>query len=71
MSKFIIKNESKLKDSDAISCAQLVVERGKVSAAGECYCYATIFNTAIGEVVVYATKNKSSDTFVIRDNPHG
>lgn len=62
MGKIIINNKTTLDMVDVFVYVKKVMDIGFVSADGTAYCYVTAFHD---EVVVYATKNKSSHTFTI------
>ena len=50
----------------ALNCVSKVVTGGKVSNNGTSYCYATSFDTSVGEVWVTTTQYRKSDCFVVR-----
>ena len=50
----------------ALNCVSKVVAGGKVSNNGKSYCYATSFDTSVGEVWVTTTQYRKSDCFVVR-----
>lgn len=50
----------------ALNCVSKVVAEGKVSNNGTSYCYATSFDTSVGEVWVTTTQYRKSDCFVVR-----
>ena len=52
----------------ALECVKQVVARGKVSANGKSYCYATTFDTSDGEVWVAVRPYRKSDCFLIYKN---
>lgn len=62
--RLIIDNRSKFGMHDVLGCVADVLAMGRVSADGSAYCYVTAYK----HVVVYATKNKASDTLVIMNN---
>ena len=66
--KIIINNESKANSSHALNMVDTVINGGRISNGG--YCYVTTFRydgESGDSFVVYATRNKSSDTFRICD----
>jgi len=64
--KIIVNNESdRLTDADCLWYVQQVINEGRISDNGKSYCYCMNFKTGI---VVYATKNKTSDTFRVCDS---
>ena len=52
----------------ALECIKQVIEEGKVSGNGESYCYATIFDTADGEIWVHPRPYRKSDCFLVYKN---
>lgn len=63
MSRIIIDNQADLPDVTALQYVITVIRGGRVSDDGQCYCYASTF---LDGVVVYASRNKASDRFVVR-----
>lgn len=59
MGKIIIHNNTDIHDTAALIYVARVIDLGRISNDGENYCYATTFD----DVVVYADRNKESDTF--------
>ena len=59
--KIIIDNRTDLPMSDVLSYVGYVIRAGRISEGGR-YCYCT---TWTNKIVVYATKNKKSDTFIV------
>jgi len=61
MGRIIIKNDTELKDFEALDVVRQVIMQGRVSGnEQESYCYVTKFSDGI---VVYADKLKCSDKF--------
>ena len=59
-SKIIIRNHSLThSDVEVIRAALIVVEGGRVSGNGTCYCFGTKFNDGLW---IEAKRNKDSDT---------
>ena len=56
-----IKNE--LSPSIALECVKRVINQGRVSGNGKYFCYATLFDTADGEVCVVTNPNRKTDCF--------
>ena len=52
----------------ALECVKQVIEQGKVSADGKSYCYATTFDTSVGEVWVATRQYRKSDCFLVYKN---
>ena len=53
----------------ALECVKQAIGRGKISADGKSYCYATtLFDTNEGEVLVAARPYRKSDCFLIYKN---
>lgn len=68
MSKFVIDNRTILDDYAAIHLVLQVVSQGMISESQgrPQYCFVTSFDTAIGKVMVGATRNPSgSHRFVV------
>ena len=61
--KLIIKNDADLPTHEALELVGKVIELGKISDAGNSYCYVS----RIGDVFVSARRNKESHTFVVWD----
>ena len=64
--KIIINNQSSLGDEEVLRLVGYVIRKGRISDNGRSYCYLTSF--PIGcfcDVLVYAKRNKTSDTFVV------
>lgn len=66
MGRIIIDNQSALPDAEAIRVVARVIDDGRISGGGRCYCYATVFKAPF--VAVYAKVNKSSDKFIVSDD---
>lgn len=69
MSKIIVDNRSK-KHSDEIAFLSVieVIKKGRISDEGKSYCFAhTFFVSDVSKIVVYAKRNKLSDTFRVED----
>ena len=65
--KIIINNESTASYAHALNMVSSVISGSRISNGG--YCYVTTFKYEDGDsFVVYATKNKNSDTFRVADN---
>lgn len=66
MSKIIIHNDSAKNDVDILKIVASVIDAGRISASryGPQYCYVSIF----GDVVVYASRSRISDTFRVADH---
>jgi len=52
----------------ALECVKQAIRRGKISADGKSYCYATAFDTDEGEIWVAARPYRKSDCFLIYKN---
>lgn len=52
----------------ALRCVENVVKEGRVSANGTMFCYATSFNTHVGDVWVSTRPYRKSDCFVVHRN---
>ena len=52
----------------ALDCVKQVLERGKISADGKSFFYATTFDTDEGEVWVATRPYRKSDCFLIYKN---
>ena len=64
MSRIIINFDDDIMPADAMAAVQTVIHRGRVSAEGEAYCYATAFRGGtLAGVVVVAEQRKASDSF--------
>lgn len=50
----------------ALECVKLVVKRGKISNNGKNYCYATMLNSSVGDILVQTIPNRKNDCFVVR-----
>jgi hypothetical protein len=68
MSRTIIQNNSRWDDATALTLVQKVVEGGRVSDSGKCYCYITVFSQPPAVVAAMRTK-AGSDRFVIQNDP--
>lgn len=66
MGRIIIDNQSDLPDAEAVRVVARVIDDGRISGRGKCYCYATVFKAPF--VAVYAKVNKSSDKFIVSDD---
>lgn len=63
MSKLIVEYSEGIRDVDeAMHYVLKVIDQGRISDDGKCYCYATTFENG---VVVYAKRNKASDKFYV------
>jgi len=62
--RVIVENRTlgEITDADAIRRVGLVIDKGRVSDNGKCYCHATAWND---DIVVYANRNKQSDKFYV------
>ena len=49
----------------ALNCVSKVVADGRISNDGKSYCYATCFDTSVGEVWVATRQYRKSDCFLI------
>lgn len=58
----IIENRAGISDHDALYYVMKVMQGGKVSDNGRCYCFATLFQNGVR---VFASTNKASDKFVV------
>lgn len=65
MGRIIINNESGMSDYDVTEYVATVINQGRISDNGKAYCYATTF--PLSGIVVYATRRKASDSFLIRE----
>ena len=73
MSKLIIENRSSHSDEVAAVACLEVIKQGKISGkeGAKQYCYATSMSFVDGSrLLVYATKNKSSDKLTVIDDKH-
>lgn len=52
----------------ALECVRQVIARGKISANGKSYCYATTFDTDEGEIWVSIRPYRKSDCFLVYKN---
>lgn len=50
----------------ALNCVSKVVAEGRISNSGKSYCYATSFDTSVGEVWVTTAQYRKSDCFTVR-----
>ena len=64
LNRVIVENRTLgvLDDAKAISRVLSVIEKGRISDEGKCYCFATAWEDGI---VVYANRNKKSDKFTV------
>lgn len=72
MSKIIIRNQLENDENDemAMRLVSNVMAKGKVSNFGKQYCYATVYETGKGSVVVYCRANKTgTSTFYVYVQP--
>lgn len=49
----------------ALECVRHVVAQGRMSNSGKSYCYATAFETSLGDVWVSTRQYRKSDCFLI------
>lgn len=64
--KIIIDNQTPLSDEWAAATVSWVIRRGRISDNGRSYCFVTYVPAPAyveGQIVVYAKRNKTSDTF--------
>ena len=68
--KIIIKNRSSQDISCALSLVSDVIKKGRISDGGESYCYVVRLYDAEtrSNLVIFAKKNKNSDTFYVLDD---
>lgn len=52
----------------ALECLKQVIAEGRVSCDGKMYCYATTFDTSVGNVWVAARPYRKTDCFIIFKN---
>lgn len=52
--------------STALQLVKNVVDRGRISGNGKYYCFATIFDTNIGDIWVYTNLYRKSDCFIVK-----
>lgn len=64
MSRLIINYDDDISTSNALHYIKAVVDLGRISGEGSCYCYATTFKD--GAVVFAETTKKGTDTFRIQ-----
>ena len=57
--------EDGIRPEIALECVKQVVQMGRISKNDTMYCYATTFDTAQGEIEVYANDYRKSDCFKI------
>ena len=60
-----IRNDTELADEICLEMTQKVVEMGKISGNGDCYCYATTFDVNGEKYVVCFNKTKTGFSFSI------
>jgi len=63
MTKIIIDNQSTLSDQTSLMLVQRVIDMGRISNNETEYCNCTVFS--FRKCVVYGSKNKRSDRFLI------
>ena len=68
MEKFIIDNKCNCHPVKALNMIAKVVEMGKISNDGACYCYTTAFKDAH---VVFCYQNKKSYRFEVTRHERG
>ena len=64
MDRIIVENRTggKCSDAQAMRLVGIVIEKGRVSDNGKCYCHVTSWPDYM---VVYAKRNKRSDRFIV------
>lgn len=58
-------------ESIALECVKQVIATGKVSGNGTSYCYATTFDTSVGEVWVHPRQYRKTNCFLVYKNEKG
>lgn len=63
--KIHIEIRDGIEPSFALSCINTVIRGGRISGKGKYYCYATMFATPNGNIMVYTRENRKSDCFIV------
>ena len=64
--KMHIDIKDNIPPSTALQLVKNVVDYGRISGNGKYYCFATIFDTHIGDVWVYTKPYRKSDCFIVK-----
>lgn len=66
MRRLTINIDDHVTDATALDCVKKVVEQGRISANGSCYCYVT--QIPYWNIVVYAERTRAgNDTFRVEE----
>jgi hypothetical protein len=64
--KIIIDNRTDYDMTEVLSCVSSIVSQGRISGmSDDCYCYCTVWDKGDEELVIFSSKNKKSDRFVV------